>query len=132
MRYFSIEELTRSNVAGMMGIDNSAGDVARDNLTALAEAVLDPLREAWGKAIRVNSGYRCEALNRAVDGSKTSHHLEGKAADITAGSKASNRELFKLAQSLNLPYCQLIDESKYSWIHVSYDKDNIKREVLHL
>ncbi len=132
MKYFSIKELTRSNVAGLMGIDNSADDVVRDNLTALVDTVLDPLREAWGKAIRVNSGYRSEALNRAVGGSKTSHHMSGKAADITSGSKADNRKLFKLAQSLNLPYCQLIDECDYSWIHVSYDKNNIKREVLHL
>ena len=58
--------------------------------------------------------------------------MKGQAADITAGSKAENKKHFDLARELNLPYCQLIDEKKFSWVHISYDKDNVKRQILHL
>lgn len=58
--------------------------------------------------------------------------MKGQAADITAGSKAENKKLFDLAQKLNLPYCQLIDEKNFSWVHISYDKNNVKRQILHL
>ena len=58
--------------------------------------------------------------------------MKGQEADITAGSKVENKKLFDLAQELNLPYCQLIDERGFSWVHISYDKDNVKRQILHL
>lgn len=58
--------------------------------------------------------------------------MKGQAADITAGSKQENRKLFDLAQELNLPYCQLIDEKNFSWVHISYDPNNVKRQILHL
>ncbi len=132
MKYFTIDEFLRSSVALLHDIDNSIDTGSLKNLEALVENVLDPLREAWGKPIRVTSGYRCARLNKAVGGVPTSHHLTGKAADITAGSNEDNRQLFLLAQQLRLPFCQLIDESGYSWLHVSYDKDNTKRQVLHL
>jgi hypothetical protein len=80
----------------------------------------------------VTSGYRSPRLNAAVGGVKASQHQKGQAADITAGSPEENKKLFDLAQELNLPFCQLIDEKKYKWVHISYDKNNVKRQVLHL
>ena len=68
MKYFTIEELTRSTTARQRGIDNTPSQQVIDNLTALVNNVLDPLRQAWGKPIHVNSGYRCPALNKAVGG----------------------------------------------------------------
>ena len=79
----------------------------------------------------MNSGYRCDALNKAVGGSKTSQHRYGLAADITAGSKFENRRLFILAQKLDLPFDQLIDEKGYSWIHISYS-EKPRKQILHL
>lgn len=58
--------------------------------------------------------------------------MKGQAADITAGSKQENKKLFELAQKLNLPYCQLIDERGFTWVHISYDQKNVKRQILHL
>ncbi len=57
-------------------------------MTLLVDHILDPIREAWGKPIKINSGYRSKALNSKVGGSKTSDHMLGRAADITAGSTA--------------------------------------------
>ena len=132
MRNFTIQELTASTTAAAKKIKNDPTPEAAENLKLLVDKVLDPLRDAYGKPIRVNSGYRSPALNAAVNGSKTSQHMKGQAADITAGSKQENKKLFDLAQELNLPYCQLIDENNFSWVHISYDKNNVKRQILHL
>lgn len=120
MKYFTIEELTRSTTARLMGIDNTPSQQVIDNLNALVDNVLDPLREAWSKPLHVNSGYRCRALNKAVGGVPASQHMRGEAADITAGSKDANRELYSLLKRLNLPVDQAINEKDFSWIHVSY------------
>lgn len=132
MKHFSIEELCRSDTAQMKGIDNSPDNSQRNNITALIENVLDPLREMFGKPIYVNSGFRCEKLNKAVGGVITSQHLKGMAADITCNSRTGNRELAKLIAE-NLDYDQLIDEQKYSWVHVSFNPiSRNRREILRI
>lgn len=135
MKYFTMKELTRSATADRLGIANTPTVPQAFNLRQLVEKVLDPLREAYGKPIRVNSGFRSKALNAAVGGAKNSEHLCSRmsaAADITGGSAAENRRLFLLAQELRLPFRQLIDEKNYSWIHISYNPYDVKRQVLHL
>lgn len=134
MKHFTMTELSRSATAERQGITNWPNPVQRRNLEALVDNVLDPLREAYGKPIHVNSGYRSPALNRAVKGAPASDHIFGKAADIvgTPNTKAENRKLFELVQDLGLSYKQLIDEKNYSWVHVSYDPQNVKLQVLHL
>lgn len=132
MKYFTIEEMTKSSTATAKHIDNTPNQTAIDNLTKLIEIVLDPLREWYGKPIKINSGYRCEALNEAV-GSKTkkSQHLYGEAADITVGSKTENEKLFNYIKD-NLPFDQLINESNFSWVHVSYREGRLRKQVLAL
>lgn len=124
MKYFTIKELSKSSTAIAKGIDNTPTPEATRNLTSLVDNVLDPLREAWGKPLYINSGYRSPALNKAVGGVATSQHVTGQAVDITASPKSDNSKLFKLIESLNLPYDQLIWEKgndQYpDWIHISY------------
>lgn len=132
MKYFTIEEMTKSSTAIAKHIDNTPNQTVIDNLTKLIEAVLDPLREWWGGPIKVNSGYRCEALNEAVGSkAKKSQHLYGEAADITAGSKTENEKLFNYIKD-NLPFDQLINESDFSWVHVSYREGRLRKQVLAL
>lgn len=131
-QFFTIGELCRSNVAALKGLKNEPNTAVKLNLTKLIDNVLDPLRTAYRKPIYVNSGYRCEELNRLVGGAKNSQHMTGKAADITAGSKEENRKLFELVRELGLDYDQLIDEKDYSWVHVSYNEDFNRNEILHL
>lgn len=133
MKYFSIKELSASNEARKMGIDNTPTPEAVENLTALVEAVLDPLRERYGYPIKVSCGYRCKRLNAAVGGSKTSQHVLGEAADIYVGNTNERAMLFSMIYYL-LPYDQLIwekgsDEAP-AWIHVSYREGNNRRECL--
>lgn len=92
MKYFTISELTRSDTASIKQIDNTPNKEITEHLIELVEKLLDPLRNDWAEycdvnqlgspAISVNSGYRCNELNKAVGGSLTSAHLTGYAADI--------------------------------------------------
>ncbi len=132
MKHFTLKELTRSATAQKVGIRNIPNPEAVENLTALVDNVFDILRHAWGRPIIVTSGYRCAPLNAAVGGAPRSHHTRDEAADITAGSPSDNRLLFGLAQSLGLPFDQLIDEANYKWLHISYSRSGGRRQVLHL
>ena len=127
MKYFTIAELCRSVTARRLGIDNTPPASAVRALTILVDEVLDPLREAWGGPIRVNSGYRCPELNKAVGGTPTSQHQRGEAADITVGSRSANRRLLALIKRLNLPVDQCIDEKGCRWIHVSHRSGHNRR-----
>ena len=131
MKYFTIKELCQSTKAKNLGIDNTPTDKAVENMTRLINIVLDPLREAYGEEITVNSGYRCPELNEAVGGVESSQHQTGEAADITVGTKEGNKWLFEYIRD-NLPFDQLIDEYNYSWVHVSLDADMCnRREMIH-
>lgn len=131
MKYFTIEEMTKSSTATANGIDNTPSEEGVLKLQKLIEAVLDPLREWWGGPIKVNSGYRCEALNEAVGGSPTSQHKLYEAVDITVGTKKGNKKLFNYIKD-NLPFDQLINESNFSWVHVSYREGRLRKQVLAL
>lgn len=131
MKWFSIKELCRSKTAKELGIDNTPTPQAVENMTRLINVVLDPLREAYGKPITTNSGYRSPALNKVTKcASKKSQHMTGEAVDITVKSKDGNKWLFDYIKE-NLPYDQLIDEYNYSWVHVSFRKGRNRKEILH-
>ena len=120
MKHFTINELTRSATAQRLGIDNTPPPQAIVALTRLVDAVLDPLREAWGAPLYVSSGYRCPALNRAVGGARRSQHMMGQAADVSTGSRSGNRRLWQLLHELDLPVDQVINEHNYQWLHISH------------
>lgn len=103
---FSYREFEKSDIADRKGICNVITSIdVRDCILALTENVLQPLRDAWGKPLKVNSGYRCKALNAAVGGVPTSQHVKGEAADIAAGDPV---KLARLAVKLGLPFDQMI------------------------
>ena len=102
---------------------------ARQNIEALVANVLDPLREAYGKPIYVNSGYRCEKHNAAVGGVPRSQHLVGQAADISLRLTAYGLqdELMKLVRIIVLQgrFDQLIIYPTF--LHVSYSRSGVNR-----
>ncbi len=116
MKYFTIEELTRSTTATQFGIDNSPSQESTANMRRLVETVLDPARERLGKPIYVNSGYRCPELNRKVGGVANSYHLQGRAADLDTRT-GDNRRLYEILRQL--PHTELIWEQGGKWIHVA-------------
>ena len=111
---FSLAELTVTD-RNMPNVPNEA-EVA--SLRSLAEMILQPLRDALGKPVRVNSAFRSEAVNRAVGGTATSQHRLGQAADIHVQGMTSV-EVAKTIVALGLPFDQVIEEFG-SWVHVSY------------
>ena len=132
MKYFTIHELTHSDTAHQKGINNTPPPAIKVKLTSLINNLLDPIREAWGSPISVNSGYRCPVLNKADGGVSTSQHQKGEAADITVGSPELNRQLFDLIAKGDFDFDQLIDESNYSWVHISYSAGKNRHAILHL
>lgn len=134
MKYFTIDELCASDTARRKGIDNTPNADARLRMQTLIEQLLDPIRAAWGGPISVNSGYRSPALNKAVGGVSNSQHMKGEAADITVGSQEANKQLFdlivELRQNGRISFDQLIDESNYSWLHISFKSVGNRNEVL--
>ncbi|WP_304708845.1 D-Ala-D-Ala carboxypeptidase family metallohydrolase [uncultured Rikenella sp.] len=136
MTYFTIEELCVSDTARRRGIDNRPSAAIAGKLQTLIEQLLDPIRAAWGGPIAVNSGYRSPKLNAAVGGVSTSQHLRGEAADITVGTPAENKRLFdkilEMQAAGKIAFDQLIDESGYKWIHISYRAGANRNQTLHL
>jgi hypothetical protein len=131
---FSLHELSKSETALRMGLDNTPDDEATENLRLLCEKVLQPVRDHYGKGVKVNSAYRSPESNAAVGGSKTSDHCKGMAADIEIPGVA-NADLAQWIMD-NLDYTQLILEfytpgiPDSGWVHVSFDPSNLKKQEL--
>lgn len=133
MKYFTIDELTASATARKKGIKNVPNEEERLNLIALVAAVLDPLREKYGKPIIVTSGFRCAALNKCVGGVTGSQHRKGEAADIVTKEGAKgNFELGRLIVESG-QFDQVIfedcgkDDLLPQWIHVSWKRTGALR-----
>lgn len=129
---FKLRELLRSNTAKKLGIDNDAPSNVVANLQYLCEQCLQPAREYFGVPIRITSGYRCPALNKAVKGSPASFHAIGCAADIDFGadSKLQLADLFKFFYDRGV-YTELIAEELPSgWIHIAIQKGREKENQL--
>jgi len=135
---FSLEELIASKTARDKRIDNTPTPEVVANLEKLCQEVLQPIRNKYGRAITITSGYRCPKLNSAIGGVKNSQHMSGCAADIkcTATSKAVLFNIIKeMIQKGEIKVGQLIWEygtkKEPNWIHVSlpYSKVN---QILYL
>lgn len=135
---FTYDELTKSNTASRLKINNSPDDEAKTKLKKLANDVLQPIRDVYGKPIKVSSGYRCLKLNEKVGGAVNSQHTKGEAADITSISDTvdENKVLFetikKLIKDGKIVVGQLIDEYGYNWVHISLPNDKHKNQILHI
>lgn len=129
MKYFTLSELTKTNTR----LDNTPPAEAVRKLETLVAKVLDPLREAYGEPIYVNSGYRSPAVNRAVGGARNSQHCKGEAVDF----KCKDMAWCFLFIKNYLDFDQLIWErgtkEQPQWLHVSYRADGKnRRQVLYI
>lgn len=126
--HFTLEELTRSDTATRMSLDQMPPLAILDTLKNTAEQ-MELVRILLGnRPILISSGYRCKALNRLVGGSEKSAHLSGAAIDFTCPEFGTPQEVVKeLAKSSMLSFDQLIYEGK--WVHISFAYPR-RREVL--
>ena len=124
MKYFKKEELSHSDTAVSLGIDNTPSKEHVANLERLVAHVLDPLRESWGGPICVSSGYRCPMLNKEVGGVEGSYHTRGMAADIY-DPKGLTEGLFWRLRELycehKVPITECYYDHKHDYIHVAYN-----------
>ena len=131
---FSLAEMVKSETALRHDMDNTPGEAEIENLKRLAEKVLQPVRDHYGKGVKVNSGYRHPEVNAKVGGSKTSDHCKGQAADIEIPGVA-NADLAEWITK-NLDFTQVILEfytpgiPDSGWVHVSYNPADLKKQVL--
>ena len=133
MKWFTISEMLYSPTAVKRGIWNGCDRDKEDNLVALVDNVLDPVRTRYGKAVHVSSGYRCQQLNTLIHGALESQHLKGEAADIyTDAGPQGNLELAKLIIASgkfdqvileNVPGTSLMPQ----WVHVSWKRIGVNR-----
>jgi hypothetical protein len=137
--HFTIEELCASSTAKAKGINNTPNTQQMINLVYLCAYVLEPLRVAMGQPIKIGSGFRCQALNKAVGGVFNSQHTKGQAADLCIdGDIQKGKRWFNHIKD-HLPFDQLIWEKNPKtgsyWVHVSFvypDFGKNRRKVIDL
>ena len=130
--YFTIEELCYSDTAEREHIDNTPSEEIKKRLQILIE-FLNPLREAWGSGIRVNSGYRCPELNKVVGGVDTSAHKEGWAIDMyPVNNKFEDFKQFIIAylKDKNFDQCIVERSGRSQWIHLGLYSNHRQRKQI--
>ena len=140
----SLQEMLKSRTATRLGLSNSPNEEHIKNMQALAENIFQPLRDYFGVPIHISSGYRSEALNKAIGGSHrwvggkyiaTSQHCKGEAMDIDRDgySQPDNAQIFEYIKN-NLDFDQMIWEfgtqQNPEWVHVSHKRDGKNRAEL--
>jgi len=133
-KHLSLAEMTRSESAKRLGINNMPTPEHIENIKKLAEKVFEPIREHFGVPIIITSGYRSQALNAAVGGAMSSQHSKGEAIDIDMDNTTiTNKQIFDYIKD-HLQFDQLIAEfpknSSPEWIHVSYASSNKQRNQI--
>lgn len=136
-KYFTLEEFLDSSTAKQKNIHNIPSFEIVENLKTFTRTALDPLRDAWGSAIDVTSGYRNQALNKAVGGSDTSAHPLGWAVDLIPRNGKIDEffnftvEWFTLT---GIKFDQIIlerDNKGNRWVHIGlYNKQKQQREEI--
>jgi len=131
---FSFKEITFSDTAIRKNIDNDPSEEQIINLANLCNHILQPIREHFGKSVKINSGYRSIKLCEAIGSSRKSQHARGQAADFEINS-ISNAEVATWIYK-NLDFDQIILEyydpkgdPNSGWIHCSYKNDGTNRKT---
>jgi zinc D-Ala-D-Ala carboxypeptidase len=131
---FTLNELTKSQEATRLGIDNTPNEEHILNLKLLCENVLQPIRDFYGMPLSVSSGYRSAALCEAIGSSSKSQHTKGQAADFEIFGVA-NKDLADFVVK-NLDYDQCIlefwneNEPNSGWVHCSFNASGNRKQFL--
>lgn len=124
---FTWEEMCDSPTAKAHQLDNLPGRKERHALEELVKRVLQPLRIAYGKPIRISSGYRCPELNRLVGGVTSSQHIKGEAADCVVRDAT---ELLGVLLAHKIPFDQAILYRKRNFLHLSIRPGKLRKQII--
>ena len=131
---FTLNELTKSQEATRLGIDNTPNEEQILNLKLLCENVLQPIRDFYGMPLSVSSGYRSAVLCEAIGSSSKSQHTKGQAAEFEIFGVA-NKDLADFIVK-NLDYDQCIlefwneNEPNSGWVHCSFNASGNRKQFL--
>jgi hypothetical protein len=128
--HFTLEELSFSEAAARLGLDNTPAPIVITNL-GLVAAVMERVRTLLGdRPIVVHSGYRSPQVNKAVGGVATSAHCSGLACDFVCSAFGTPAEVALAIQGSDIEYDQLILE--YGWVHLGLAQEGLlsRREAL--
>jgi len=128
---FTLSEITKSNTAKRLGIDNAPNKEHLKNMQILIRDLIQPMRDALGP-IRISSGYRSPVLNRAIGGSTKSQHCKGQALDLQFWKEGEmcNKEIYDWVLKEGIEFDQMINEFDYAWIHISLKDKGNRKQVL--
>lgn len=128
---FALSEITHSNTAKRLGIENEPTETHLQNMQHLVDNLLQPLRDAIGP-IRVSSGYRNPELNRAIGGSRSSQHCKGEALDLQFWQmgEMNNKVIYDWILQSGLEFDQMINEFDFAWVHISLKKKSNRKQIL--
>lgn len=110
------------------GLDNTPGIDHESRLIYCAQYLFQPTRDRWGK-IRITSGYRSPAVNKAVGGSKTSQHCRGEALDIQPLETDIVVVFDWMIAALSFGQAILEEVGDRRWIHISLPRPNSENQV---
>lgn len=133
MKHFRLADFLLSDTAEKYQIKNIPYDeelvAVLNNINALVNNVLDPLRAMIDRPIIITSGYRNQQVNELVGGSKTSQHLSGKAADFyVQGYTPQQMNVVYQTIQMSFDFDQLIFYPSKNIIHVSWNGNKNRRK----
>ena len=128
---FTLSEITKSNTAKRLGIDNAPNQEHLNNMQILIRDLIQPMRDDLGP-IRISSGYRSPVLNRAIGGSTKSQHCKGQALDLQFWKEGEmcNKEIYDWVLKEGIEFDQMINEFDFAWIHISLKDKGNRKQVL--
>lgn len=135
--HITYTEATRSDTANKLGIDNTPNIDQLKSMKLAACRVFEPVRNHFGKPIRINSFFRSQELNKAIGGARNSQHMKGEAIDMSAipSTGLTNSQIFNWIKD-NLEFDQLIWEygniNNPAWVHVSFSAEKNRNQILYI
>ena len=131
---FTLNELTKSQEATRLGIDNTPNEEQINNLKILCEKLLQPIRDFYGMPLSISSGYRSVALCEAIGSSAKSQHTKGQAADFEIFNITNKDVADFIVQNLDYDQCILEfwneNDPNSGWVHCSYNSAGNRKQYL--
>ena len=122
---FTLQDLIASDTARERGLDNTPPPETIDRLRRLAEG-LEEIQGLLAAPLDISSAYRSSAVNAAVGGTSSSHHLLGWAADIACPGFGPPLEVALAIGASAIKFDTVILEYG-RWVHVSFAPDARRR-----
>jgi hypothetical protein len=131
---FTLNELTKSQEATRLGIDNTPSEEHTKNLKILCENILQPIRDFYGMPVSISSGYRSVALCEAIGSSAKSQHTKGQAADFEIFGVHNKEVSDWIVQNLDYDQCILEfwnpNDPNSGWVHCSFNDEGNRKQYL--